>query len=533
MRSREGWLPGGFGTLLMGTLVLLALSACQRAASSGDAPPRPERPEVDIDTEAGLADWARDDAGEELDELPGPPEPEDEAEADADPLLYSAAAGLGPMDVRTRSWIHYWQTRGSEHFARHLERMPRFEAMVDEALEEFDLPPSLRYLPIVESGYNPNAVSRVGATGLWQLMHGTALDLGLEVGPLVDERRDPVRSTQAALTYLELLHDQFDSWFLALAAYNAGRGQVGRILERHAPGAEPSDSLYLVIRDHLPAETQEFVPRFFAAARLASDPESFGFDDLEPQEALAFDEVEISGAASLDVLAEAADIDARDLEELNPQLRRGYTPDGGTTVIRAPEGRGGALRQAYASLPPEERVSFRSHFVESGETLTHIARTHGVGVDELRAANPGVDPSRLQIGQELVVPAPGTPAEAVAAEASDENPTGEEVVHLVREGESLWSVARQYGVTVDDLRSWNGLAEGAVLRVGDELRVANATVATHEVASGETLGGIALQYGISVQELASENGISTDDILHPGQELRIPLGACPTDTRRC
>jgi len=320
-----------------------------------------------------------------------------------DPLLGSTMLRDPAFQREVTRWIEFWRGPGARWFPGYLHRMTWFVSTVDSALAARGLPPSLRYLPIVESGYNPRAVSRASAVGLWQFTAPTARGFGMQVGPLIDERRNPFLATDAAGDYLLSLRARFGSWFLALAAYNAGPNRVSRVLDRHAPLSPRTDALYWEIRPHLPRETRDFLPRFFAAAALASDPAAYGFADPTPGD-FEFEEVTVPDATTLDVVAEAAATDQEEIERLNPEVVRGITPPGTATTLRVPRGRGEAFDEAYARIPPDERVTIVQHRVSRGETFTHIARRYGVPLVELRAANPGVEPRRLQIGQRITVP---------------------------------------------------------------------------------------------------------------------------------
>ena len=474
--------------------------------------------------------------------LAPPPVTEEEL---ADPILGSPLATHPEVRRRVNYWILRWQTWGQGYFNRYLERMGRYAVHVDAAIEERDLPLSLRYLPIVESGYNPAAVSRVGAAGMWQFMSATARFLDMDVSPLVDERRDPWRSTEVALDYLTELRDRFDgSWFLALAAYNGGWGRVQRVIERHGEGAAHSDSLFWALRDRFPRETRDFVPKLLAAARLARQPATYGFEPFRDVRPLDVEEVRVPDATSLDVVAEAAGVSLEEVERLNPHILRGYTPPDRETALRVPAGSGKRFAERYAAVPASERVSFVEHKVRRGETLTHLTVRYGVGMDELRAANPGLDPRRLQIGQWVVVPRSPTSAvsDAVrtvaAAEAAGSGDGRQErgatarstaagtsaggTVHRVRAGESLWVIARRNGVGVDDLRGWNGLGRGATLHPGDELRIRGRSASTvHQVRSGESLWVIARRHGVGVDALRRWNGLARNATLYPGDGRRI------------
>ncbi|MEX0837212.1 MAG: transglycosylase SLT domain-containing protein [Gemmatimonadota bacterium] len=333
--------------------------------------------------------------------------PEPSVEVVIDPVrttpMLRDPAFRGEVDL----WIDRWSADSSPWFAGDLERMGGYVPEVDSLLAARGMPPSLRYLPIVESGYSPTAVSSARAVGLWQLMEGTARGLGVRVSRLLDERRHPTRSTEAALRYLDELHADFGSWFLALAAYNSGPARVRRVIARHAPLEPLSDDLYWRIRPHLPRETRDFVPKLFAAILVAEHPEAFGHPPT-PARASGFDEVEVPDATSLDVVARAAGVEPEVVTGLNPHVLRGFTPPEARVTLRLPAGTGARFEEAYALIPPEERVTFMEHRVADGETLSHIAVRYGIRVADLREANPSVRPRYLRVGTVLTVPvAPG------------------------------------------------------------------------------------------------------------------------------
>ncbi len=326
-----------------------------------------------------------------------------EVEVRIDEILSSPVLADPDFERAVGAWVDYWKGPAGRALPDFLGRMSAFETLVDSALAVNGLPPSLRYLPFIESGYNPMATSRARAVGMWQFMEGTARGRGLEVSGLVDQRRDPVRSTEEAIAFLAELRDELGSWFWALAAYNGGPNRAQRIQRTHGQGAEPSDSLFWALRHHFPRETQDFVPKLFGAMLVASDPAAH---DVEPRPAdpFRFDEVTVPDATTLDVVARAAGVPLADVERLNPHYVRRMTPPGRRSSLRVPEGTGRDFEVAYAALPPEERVTFVMHRISSGETLSHIARLYGVRVADLEAANPGIRPRYLRVGRTLTVP---------------------------------------------------------------------------------------------------------------------------------
>ena len=393
-----------------------------------------------------------------------------------DPILASPWTGDRRIRERIDWWLEYWRTRAKDRFVRALIRMGRYEDFVDAEVAARGLPASLRYLPIIEASYHTPARSWAGAAGLWQFMPTTARWMGLTVNSLVDDRLDPYRATPMALDYLADLQERFRSWFLALAAYNAGPGRVERTIREHGGGDPRDDGLFLRIRDRLPPETRDFVPKYLAAVRIASDPESFSMTGFVKDPPWTFDDVVIEGAASIDVVAAAAGAAEERVRELNPQLVLGLTPAGTSTTVRLPRGFGKGFPERFAAIPPDRRVSFVEHTVASGETLSQIARNYRVSLDRLQSANPAVEPRRMRVGTRLVIPraagGPAVRAESRETTRSDPPPAGEtKRVHIVRRGDSLWLIARLHDVKLERLLAYNGLSEDALLRPGDEIRI--------------------------------------------------------------
>ena len=252
------------------------------------------------------------------------------------------------MRPQVEPWLEAFRTTRRDELEWLLERRAIYGDLILERLRERGMPEELLYIPVIESGLSPLAVSPVSAVGMWQFMSPTAVQYGLRVDPWVDERRDPVAATDAALDYLAWLHHRFGgSWTLAAAAYNAGPGRVERILHRHAEGWLGDEELYWDVIDHLPRETRAYVPKIVALTRLASDADAEGFDapDVEPYR---FDNVFVPGGTSLVSVARTIDVEPAVLAWLNPHLVRGVTPPREIFAVRVPVGSGarvvGALR---------------------------------------------------------------------------------------------------------------------------------------------------------------------------------------------
>lgn len=336
-----------------------------------------------------------------------PPEPElgpEESEVVSDELLASPVFGDPEFEDAVAEWVGYWRDTASPWFPDFLRRMGGFRQTVESALAERDMPSSLRYLPLIESGYDPRARSRASAVGLWQFMEGTAGDFDMEVTPFVDERRNPFKSTEGAVRYLSDLRERFGSWFLALAAYNAGPTRTRRILNRYAALAPRSDSLFWALRGHFPRETRDFVPKLIGAIIVAEDPSSHGYEPGVSDAPFAYDEVEVPDATTFEVIARAAGVEEAEIAHLNPELVRGFTPPGQSFQLRVPPGTGRAFDSNYAEIPAGERMTLIEHYVAEGETLSHIAVRYGVSLADLEASNPDVRPRFLRIGTRLTVP---------------------------------------------------------------------------------------------------------------------------------
>ncbi len=267
-------------------------------------------------------------------------------------------------------------------------------------LEASGLPLDLSYLPLIESAFSLKAYSRARAHGMWQFISATGRHYGLEVGTLVDERRDPVRSTEAAAAYLSDLYGEFSDWYLALAAYNSGAGNVRRAIRKS--GSRD----FWTLRKYLPRETRNYVPAFIASVIVAKDPEAFGF--TAPQEQpWNYDSVDVPDALDLQFMASKSGIPLDELRELNPAIRRDLTPARSTTALRLPLGTADAAQSVLDSNPRSDWAPRMIHTVRSGESLYTIARKYGSNVSAIRQAN-GLRSSLIHPGDNLIVPRFGT-----------------------------------------------------------------------------------------------------------------------------
>ncbi len=260
------------------------------------------------------------------------------------PLDEIASDARLPVEVNDR--VTYWMRRfvGDQRptFEQFLVRQGLYGDMIQGKLRARGMPEDLLYLAMIESGFRPMAQSKVEATGVWQFMGPTARQYGLRIDEYVDERRDPVKATDAALDYLETLHERFGSWYLAAAAYNAGPNRVARVLRDHADARTGDEELYWEIIEHLPWETRHYVPRLIAATLLAKRADDLGFA-AERDLPYAYDRVWVPGNTRLSTVARELDVPPSLLRDLNPHLIRGVTPPGGSHELRVPSGRSQAV----------------------------------------------------------------------------------------------------------------------------------------------------------------------------------------------
>jgi membrane-bound lytic murein transglycosylase D len=320
-------------------------------------------------------------------------------------------------------WIRRFTTDKRGDFTRFLQRSGRYVPMISEKLAERGMPQDLIYLAMIESGFNPSAYSHAHASGLWQFIAETGQRYGLTVNRVVDERNDPVRSTDAALDYLTYLYNRFDSWYLAAAGYNTGENRVGRIMREVTGSERGREEDFYRIWDRLPRETRDYVPLMIAAARISKEPHRYGFEGVELEAPLAYDEVQAEPGTALTAIASAAGVSASEVRRLNPHLKTGRTPTNRTVTVRIPEGRQPAFAANWPRVRAEQRTlaqaqrptpqrtaarqparATRTHRVQRGENLSVIARRHGTTVTALRSAN-NLRSDRIRAGQTLRLPA--------------------------------------------------------------------------------------------------------------------------------
>jgi membrane-bound lytic murein transglycosylase D len=378
------------------------------------------------------------------------------------------------MDVRSYEtqervahYVNMFTGRAKDRITERLQRGTRYEPMIRAKMKAGGLPEDMYYLALVESGFDPHAYSRAAAVGMWQFMTSTARDMGLRVDRWVDERRDPVRSTGAAVRFIRGLREEFGSLYLAAAAYNGGPGRVSRGLARYADDLEgtPGDDAFFVLaeKDYLRNETREYVPQLIAAALIAKEPTRYGMT-LHALPPFAYDSVRVHGGTPIAAIAKAAHASTRELLDLNPHLLRGMTPPREDFQVRVPVGAAAAFDSAFAALPESELKTTVGLETRKGQTAAGLAEAHGISVAAFKAFNPNLErlkSGRLAPGQYVVFPTPAVAAASLdIPDPSIENfphSSGRVRVHTVRRGETMRSIARKYDTSPERLMSINGL----------------------------------------------------------------------------
>ncbi len=377
------------------------------------------------------------------------------------------------------------------------------------------LPAELALLPIVESALDTFAFSHGGAAGPWQFVRGTARQYGLEINDWYDGRRDVIASTEAALDYLTYLNKRFDDWYLALAGYNAGQGNVSRA-QRKNPGAGFFDL-------RLPKETQAYVPRLLALSAVIKDPQSFGITLPKIEPRTTFHSLNTHGQFQLTKLSEVLELDMDDIYRWNPSLNQWATPPKGPHRLIVPANIDPVLAQkTIDAIPASQRVDWQEIKVRSGDTLSQIARRHGTDVTSLRMAN-NLSGSTIRAGKKLLIP-----KHAAALKSTPRSAKGD-VDYVVASGDSLWTIARKHNVDMTKLMRNNHLGPKDTLAVGKTLKIPGVSGQTrkvtrkvhYKVRSGDSLAKIAGKFNVSINQIANWNKLDKARYLQPGQPLQL------------
>jgi membrane-bound lytic murein transglycosylase D len=417
---------------------------------------------------------------------------------------------------KIESIINYYSTRGRKSFQEWLDNSGLYREHMLPILREYGVPDELFYLALIESGYNPAAYSYAHAAGPWQFIASTGARYGLTRNWWIDERRDPIKSTYAAAEYLSKLYEEFNDWFLALAAYNCGELRVWRAIR-----IEGTRDFWKL--KTLPKETRNYIPTLMAGIIIAQNPEKYGFEN-NPKPTWEWDGVVVDRCYEFEDIAKIAKIPTDVLQQYNPELRRWATPpDAKDYVLRVPNGKGEYLSEKLAEIPDsDDKPQFVNHRVTRGQNLTYIARKYGTTVSAIVSANNITNKNQIKIGQILRIPT-----------SNYYSSSQDVVVHTVRKGETLYEIARLYNSSISKIRSVNGLWGKRYIYPGQKLQIpTNKSSITHDITpsgkkkivhvvkKGETLSEIAEQYNVGLSKVRTWNNLS-GRFIYPGQKIVI------------
>tara|TARA_X000000368_G_scaffold295378_1_gene235083 strand:- start:113 stop:1870 length:1758 start_codon:yes stop_codon:yes gene_type:complete len=415
---------------------------------------------------------------------------------------------------QVESYIRYFQGKGRKGFNIWLKRYVQYRDLMLPILQENDLPEELIVVSMIESGFDPKAVSRAKAVGLWQFMYSTGKQYGLERNWYIDERQDPIKSTEAAAKYFKDLYKEFDNWYLVLAAYNTGPGRVNRALKLH----ETSDYWQLY---SLPKDTKNYIPYFLSSAIILREPAKYGFK-IPKSNPLRYDEVTIEKSADLTVLAKAAGTKRSTIQRLNPELRQPATPSNGPYKLNIPYGKKDSFYKKFNALPDEQKFAVQKveHRVRKGENLISIASKYRVSVADLQTINNINNINRLSIGQRLKIPVKGG--------VYSNYP--EKIIYKVKSGDTLGHIAEQYNTRAAEIRKWNNMGNSSNIYPNQKLSLFVKSKADKDtpiknvyiVKSGDTLSSIADKYNIKLSKIREWNNMKSNSYrIYPGQKLTL------------
>ena len=418
-------------------------------------------------------------------------------------------------------------TTGGERrfFIDSLKRSGRYRDRIVSALKDAGLPEELSWLPLIESGFKPHALSRSRALGLWQFIPSTGYKFGLHRNKLIDERMDPAKATRAAIDYLKALHSMFGDWSTVLAAYNCGEGRVLRVIR--SQNINYLDNFW-DLYERLPRETARYVPRFLATLHVLKNLETYGMDQVVIDRPLEFETVSVNKQVSLGNVAKAIGVEEKKLKDLNPELRYKILPGDGYD-LRIPPGNAKLLLSQIDGMPvsrPPQRA-FVYHRVRHGETLSVIARKYRTSVRSIMRANNMRRSNYIVAGKRLKIPQRGYTQQTVKVVRKPQD--GRAVNHTVRKGDSLYIIAKHYGTTTKKIQELNNL-KTTTLHIGQVLNIFPGKaqppptvdgLATYIVRAGDSPFVIAKRYKMPLDRLLYLNQLYPGTTIFPGQKLYI------------
>jgi membrane-bound lytic murein transglycosylase D len=435
-----------------------------------------------------------------------------------------------------------WFARNQDYLDRVSDRADPYLFHIISKLKERNMPLDLALLPIVESAYHPFAYSPSRASGIWQFIPATGKRFGMKQNWWYDGRRDIIAATDGALDYLQNLHKRFHgNWFHALAAYNAGEGNVEKAIRRNQKAGKKTDFWSL----QLPRETRSYVPSLLAIAEVLKNNAQYNISFKTIPNTPHFEAIDIGSQIDLATVASLSGLSIDEVYTLNPGFSRWATDPRGPHRILIPVEKAGEFKQNLMALPAADRIAWQQHKIRDGESLSQIATRYQTSVSALKEINRLKD-SRIRAGRSLLIPTAKEASKyySLSADARKFNGLkktgdGKRYIYAVKRGDNLWDIGRQYGISVTQLTQWNGISSKSLLRPGQKLTVwvkqdntgkqgsLIKTVAkkdadnAYTVKQGDSLWLIAKKFDIRVKDLLKWNNLKKGKHLQPGQSLIV------------
>ena len=370
------------------------------------------------------------------------------------------------INQQVKMYLKLFQKKQKKYFSRWLARSTKYLPLIYQELDKAGLPKDLAYLAMIESGFNQRAYSRAKAVGLWQFMKGTGRDYNLRIDRYVDERRDAVKSTRAAVAYLSDLYKQFGDWHLAVAAYNGGPGKIRKGMRRY----KAKDFWTLAEKKYLRLETKRYVPKLIAAIIIARNPSKYGFENINYAAPLEFDTIEVGPGISLDALALISGGSKKQLMLLNQELKTSRTPlNKRKYMANIPKGSAAMAKAGLTRLHSIVRTGYKTHIIRKNETLTAICKKYKVNKTTILKVN-NLRSGKLVPGQRLRIPYSIVDYQLLPEKGSTIAQAGDSLIlHTIKPGETIGKISKQYGVPAELIVTWNGLKSVHRIRAGQQL----------------------------------------------------------------
>ena len=419
---------------------------------------------------------------------------------------------------------HFTKYGEKKFFIEAYKRSGKYRPYIVSELKAAGMPVELSWLPLIESGFKVNALSRARALGPWQFIPSTGYKFGLKRDKYIDERIDPIKSTKAAIEYLKELHQIFGDWSTVLAAYNCGEGRVLRVIR--SQNINYLDNFW-DLYERLPRETARYVPRFIAALFIINDPEKYGLNAITVDEPLEYENVTVSKQIHLKNIAKEIGVPEKAIRELNPELRYRILPQD-EYPLRVPPGKSEVLLANLDNIPVTHppQPAYVYHRIRSGESLSTIARRYRSSVRKIMRANNLHRSSYIVAGKKLKIPLRGTmPYRPKIDHTKDFTLPS---THVVKRGDSLWNIAKRYDTTTKKIQSLNDL-QTTQLHIGQVLKMPGykdekievGDLKVYQVKRGDSPFDIAQLHNMPLKRFLRINLLTPNSTIYPGQKLFI------------